>query len=120
MTPHPVTVTGAVNNPVWVVPNGVALFYLAVSILCFVVYAVDKSAAIAGRWRVSENTLLGLGLIGGWPGAILAQQILRHKIRKRRFMVVFARTVLANIGVLVVLLSPLGSTIRSAVATALF
>lgn len=91
------------------VPGWVLVVYGAASILCFIVYAVDKSAAVAGRWRISENTLLGLGLLGGWPGAILAQQLLRHKLRKRRFMATFVGTVVANLGVLGVMLSPDGS-----------
>ena len=92
----------------WIDPTWLVVAYATLSILCFVVYAADKSAAVAGRWRISEKTLLGLGLIGGWPGAIVAQQTLRHKIRKRRFMVAFAFTVIANVGLLILLASPLG------------
>ncbi|MET1051680.1 MAG: DUF1294 domain-containing protein [Mycetocola sp.] len=92
----------------WAVPGWVAMLYLVVSLVAFVSYAVDKSAAVAGRWRISENTLLGLGLVGGWPGALLAQQVLRHKIRKRSFMVPFVVTVIVNVGAFVLLLSPLG------------
>lgn len=104
----------------WAVPGWVAVFYGAASILCFIVYAVDKSAAVAGRWRIPENTLLGLGLLGGWPGAILAQQFLRHKLRKRRFMATFTGTVLANLGVLGVMLSPNGSALISDSVRSLF
>lgn len=100
------------NTPVWA-----GLLYGVLSALCFVVYAVDKSAAVAGRWRISENTLLGLGLLGGWPGAILAQQVFRHKIRKRRYMLVFAGTVVANVGVLILVLSPIGAPIREAIVS---
>ena len=103
-----------VADAFWAVPDWVALLYLGMSTLCFIVYAVDKSAAVAGRRRISENTLLGLGLVGGWPGAILAQQFLRHKLRKRPFMVPFVATVGANVGVLVLLLTPLGSRILDA------
>lgn len=99
-----------VRDARWSVPDWAVLGYLALSILCVILYAVDKSAAVAGRWRTPEATLLGLGLLGGWPGAIVAQQVLRHKIRKRHFMVVFTGTVVANIGVLVLLASPLGAT----------
>jgi uncharacterized membrane protein YsdA (DUF1294 family)/cold shock CspA family protein len=93
----------------WAVPGWVVVGYAAASILCFIVYAVDKSAAVAGRWRIPENTLLGLGLLGGWPGAILAQQLLRHKLRKGRYMATFVGTVIANVAVLGVMLSPNGS-----------
>jgi uncharacterized membrane protein YsdA (DUF1294 family)/cold shock CspA family protein len=100
-----------VRDDRWTLPTWVVLYYLATSILCFIFYAVDKSAAIGGRWRTPESTLLGLGLIGGWPGAFLAQQLLRHKLRKRSFMRVFIGTVLANIAVLVLLATPLGEAV---------
>src|SRR4051794_5685311 len=50
-------------------PPWVTVSYLGTSVLAFVLYASDKSAAKAGQWRVPESTLLTVGLIGGWPGA---------------------------------------------------
>lgn len=94
----------------WTVPQWAVLLYGAASILCFLVYALDKAAARAGRWRAPERTLLGLGLIGGWPGGLLAQQMFRHKIRKPPFMRVFVGTVIANLVVLVLIATPLGGT----------
>lgn len=85
----------------WQLPFWVAGLYLAGSLVCFVVYAIDKAAAGAGRWRISENTLILLGLAGGWPGAIVAQQTLRHKSSKTSFRAVFWGSVLANVGVFV-------------------
>lgn len=70
--------------------------YLLMSAITFIAYAIDKSAAKAGRWRTSEATLHMLGLAGGWPGALLAQQILRHKSKKTSFRVVFWITVVLN------------------------
>lgn len=58
---------------------------LAVNLLTFLLYALDKRAARRGGWRVPEATLLLLGFLGGTPAALLAQQVLRHKNRKRRF-----------------------------------
>ena len=70
--------------------------YLFMSTLTYLAYAIDKSAAQAGRWRISENSRQLLALAGGWPGALLAQQILRHKSRKGTFRVVFWIAVLLN------------------------
>jgi uncharacterized membrane protein YsdA (DUF1294 family)/cold shock CspA family protein len=92
---------------VWRVPALVALFYLLASLLCFVAYALDKSAARQQRWRISENKLLLLGLAGGWPGAIVAQQLLRHKSSKTRFRSAFWGTVVLNVAGFVVWFSPL-------------
>jgi uncharacterized membrane protein YsdA (DUF1294 family)/cold shock CspA family protein len=97
-----------VRDDLWSPPQWVVLWYLGTSILCVILYSVDKSAAIAGRWRTPESTLLWLGLLGGWPGAIVAQQALRHKIRKPSFMRVFVGTVIANLAVLVLFATPLG------------
>ena len=75
-----------------VVPAAYGIF----SISAFAVYAIDKSAARHGRWRTPEKTLHLLALIGGWPGALLAQRTLRHKSQKPSFQAVFLLTVLAN------------------------
>lgn len=97
----------------WRPPGWVAALYLAASAISFLVYAIDKSAAVAGRWRVSEGTLHMLGLIGGWPGAIVAQQVLRHKSNKAEFRSAFWGSVVVNVVLFVVLSSPLGPLVRA-------
>jgi uncharacterized membrane protein YsdA (DUF1294 family)/cold shock CspA family protein len=84
----------------------IAVLYFGASLLCFAIYAIDKSAALEGRWRVSESALLLLGLAGGWPGAIVAQQVLRHKTKKRGFQAAFAGSIIVNILAFVLLTSP--------------
>lgn len=74
-------------------PAFVLWTYLAASAVTFVVYAVDKSAAADGRRRVRESTLHLLAWLGGWPGALLAQQLVRHKTQKVAFQIVFWLTV---------------------------
>ncbi len=83
--------------------------YLFMSTLTYLAYAIDKSAAQAGRWRISETSLQLLALASGWPGALLAQQILRHKSRKGTFRVVFWIAVLLNCAGLAWLHTPDGS-----------
>ena len=80
----------------WQVPPLVAAVYGVMSVTCFAVYAIDKRAARNKRWRTPEKTLWLLGLLCGWPGAVLAQQWLRHKSAKRSFQVVFWITVVVN------------------------
>jgi len=79
--------------------------YLGASLVTFVAYALDKSAAVTGRGRTSERRLLLLGLLGGWPGALLAQWRLRHKTRKWTFLVAFWASVLVNVTVVRLLLT---------------
>lgn len=80
----------------WPVHPGVAAFYIGLSILSFHLYAVDKLAAKQGRRRTPEKTLHLLSLAGGWPGALLAQQLMRHKCTKTSFVAVFWITVAVN------------------------
>ena len=95
-----------VANALWPIPLWVAGIYLATSLICFLVYAADKSAATAKRWRVSEATLLLWGVVGGWPGAIVAQQTLRHKTQKASFRSVFWFTVIVNLIAFAVFATP--------------
>ena len=74
-----------------------ALAYVVLSAVCLMAYAFDKSAARAGRWRSSEQSLLALGLLGGWPGGLIAQQLLRHKSSKASFREAFWGTVVLNV-----------------------
>jgi uncharacterized membrane protein YsdA (DUF1294 family)/cold shock CspA family protein len=81
----------------WGFSTVVLVAYLLLSLLTFLVYAFDKSAAVSGTWRTAEQTLHLFGLIGGWPGALLAQQLLRHKTSKQSFISVFWFTVILNV-----------------------
>lgn len=74
--------------------------YACASLVCFAAYGLDKSAARAGRRRTPERTLLLLGLIGGWPGGVLAQQCFRHKTSKHSFQIKFWLAVAINLGAL--------------------
>ncbi|MES2015693.1 MAG: DUF1294 domain-containing protein [Pseudomonadota bacterium] len=91
----------------WHMTPLVAGVYVVASVVCFGMYAVDKAAAKAGRWRTSENTLLLLGLACGWPGAMVGQTLLRHKANKPSFKLRFWCTVVLNIGAFAYLSSPL-------------
>lgn len=84
------------------IPEWVWLLYLGMSSVTFVAYALDKRAAAVGGWRLSEGSLLGLGLACGWPGAVLAQQLFRHKTLKMGFQVTFWITVAVNVVAFVV------------------
>ncbi len=97
----------------WGLPALVGALYLAASLACFAMYARDKAAARAGRRRTPEATLLWLGLACGWPGALLAQQWLRHKSHKQPFRLRFHATVLVNLLVFAYLAWP-GSFLRAA------
>ncbi len=98
----------------WQPPIWVAALYILVSAVTFMVYAADKFAASSGARRTPEGTLHLLAFAGGWPGALLAQQFLRHKSTKHEFRQVFWATVVLNLIALVVLVSPLGRKLLGA------
>lgn len=93
------------------IPPIILAVYVGLSILTFFVYALDKTAAKKGTWRTQERTLHLLALAGGWPGALIAQQKLRHKSKKVEFRFSFWITVLLNCGILIWLFSETGSTL---------
>lgn len=90
---------GALALACWLgrLPAMVPAVYAVASLLTFFFYAMDKSAARQGQWRIPEKTLQLLSLLGGWPGALFAQETLRHKSAKSSFLIVFWATVVLNL-----------------------
>ncbi|MBB3219398.1 DUF1294 domain-containing protein [Pseudoduganella umbonata] len=74
------------------------------SVATFLAYAIDKRAARFGRRRTPERTLLLLGLAGGWPGALLAQRVVRHKSSKASFQAKYWCTVALHLALLALLI----------------
>jgi len=87
--------------PVYI-PIYVPGYISVLSAITFFMYAWDKrQAKRSSRTKVKrtpERTLQLLALFGGWPGALIAQQLLRHKSQKRRFIIVLWLCVLVNVG----------------------
>lgn len=70
--------------------------YACMSLVAVTLYAADKRRAARRGWRISEATLHLVELLGGWPGALVAQSVLRHKRQKRRYLVTFWLIVAAH------------------------
>jgi uncharacterized membrane protein YsdA (DUF1294 family)/cold shock CspA family protein len=100
-----------VVSVLWKPPLIIAIAYAGVSFITFFAYALDKSAARQNARRTPERTLHFLALVGGWPGALLAQQLLRHKSTKAEFRSVFWGTVVVNAAAFAVLSSPIGRSL---------
>jgi len=77
-------------------PLMVPAVFLAASLIAFLLYAFDKAAAMNRRWRTRESTLLLVGLLGGWPGALVAQGMFHHKSSKPSFQAAFWITAALN------------------------
>lgn len=69
---------------------------LAVSFFTWLAYGSDKRRAEAGEWRIPEATLHLGELLGGWPGAFLAQRQFRHKTSKISYQILFWLVVLLH------------------------
>lgn len=77
------------------------LWLLLINVLTLAMYGADKMAARRAMRRVPEATLLVFGLIGGWPGAIIGQQLFRHKTQKQPFKTYFIVNVIVSISAMV-------------------
>ncbi len=77
-------------------PNIVFIIYMVMSVIAFIAYGLDKSAAKRDRWRTPEKTLQLMGVLCGWPGAIAGQKFFRHKTQKTSFQIVFWISVIIN------------------------
>ena len=84
------------------------LLYLAASLIALLLYGFDRRAATRGDWCIPENTLQLVALVGGWPGALLGQQLFRHKRRKGSFLLLFWLSVAANLALFYAVLAAPG------------
>lgn len=87
-----------------VMPLAIFAVYATASVTAFLAYGWDKSAARRKQRRTRESTLHAVGLAGGWPGALIAQSVFRHKTSKQPFQTVFWTTVVLNAAGLATLL----------------
>ncbi len=87
-------------------PELVLALYIVVSTVTFFYYYYDKRAATKESSRVPEFTLHTLTFLFGWPGANFAQQLFRHKTKKKKFRIFYYLAVVANIGLVACLFLP--------------
>ncbi|MDP5142035.1 cold shock and DUF1294 domain-containing protein [Rheinheimera baltica] len=93
------------------------LLYVEASIFTYWLYKTDKEAAIARHGnRLTEESLQLFSLIGGWPGAYLAQQQLAHKNRKHQFRREFGFVILGNALLVIWLFSSWGQAFLARMA----
>ena len=72
-------------------------YLMGISLITLVCYGFDKYQSIHQGFRIPEIVLHGLALAGGTPGALLGQQLFRHKTTKPWFRVWFYSIVLAQV-----------------------
>ena len=84
----------------------IACVYIITSIVTFSAYKHDKEAAQVGARRTNEWTLITFGLIGGWPGALVARHRFQHKTKKVAFRIGYWLSVGLNVAGLAWLIAP--------------
>ena len=71
--------------PTLLTPSTLAAAFIALNLLTFAMFGIDKAKARVGAWRVAESTLLMLAFFGGTLGAYAGRAVFRHKTRKQPF-----------------------------------
>ena len=62
-------------------------YLIGVNVLTFLLYGIDKWRAQRDRWRIPEDTLIWLAIVGGSIGALLGMYLFRHKTKHRKFTI---------------------------------
>jgi uncharacterized membrane protein YsdA (DUF1294 family) len=62
-------------------------YLIGINVLTFLLYGIDKWRAQRNRWRIPEDTLIWLAIVGGSIGALLGMYIFRHKTKHRKFTI---------------------------------
>ena len=73
------------------------IYIIGINILSFILMGWDKYCSIKNYWRISENNLIGLALLGGAPGTLLGMIIFHHKTKKNKFKILVPIFVLINL-----------------------
>lgn len=61
------------------------IYFVCINVITFLIYAIDKERARKGKWRIRENVLLGLCVVGGTLGGLLGMRLCHHKTKKPKF-----------------------------------
>ena len=62
-----------------------AYYLLAINVVTFIVYGIDKYKAKKAKWRIPEATLLLLAVLGGSIGAWMGMKVWHHKTMHKKF-----------------------------------
>ena len=77
------------------------IYLIAINVVTFIVYGIDKMKAKRSKWRIPEATLLGLAVIGGSVGAWLGMKVWHHKTLHKKFKYGIPLILIAQIALLI-------------------
>lgn len=65
--------------------ESISIIIAIINIVTFIIYGIDKYKAKKGKWRIPENSLIGLAIIGGSIGAYIGMRVWHHKTMHLKF-----------------------------------
>ncbi|MDW5298881.1 MAG: DUF1294 domain-containing protein [Sedimentibacter sp.] len=78
----------------------ILIYFVAINLISFVMFFVDKQKAKRDKWRIEEKTLHLTSFLGGTLGSIAAMLLFHHKTRKPGFVAITGIALIANIFVI--------------------
>ena len=83
----------------------ILIYLVAINVVTFFMYGIDKWKAKRSKWRISEATLLGLAVIGGSIGAWLGMRVWHHKTMHKKFLFGIPLIIAAQIALIIWIIS---------------
>lgn len=65
----------------------IAVYFIIMNIITFILYFTDKYRAIKHQWRIPESLLIGFSFAGGSIGAFVSMKFFRHKTKHLKFKI---------------------------------
>ena len=83
----------------------ILIYLIAINVVTFFAYGIDKWKAKRSKWRISEATLLGMAVIGGSIGAWLGMRVWHHKTMHKKFQLGIPLIIVAQIALVIWIIS---------------
>lgn len=81
------------------------IYFLVISLITVIITCADKYKAKHKKWRISENTLMILGLFGGALAEYLTMKLIRHKTLHKKFMLGLPFLIIIHLTIIIFILS---------------
>ena len=83
----------------------ILIYLVAINVVTFFMYGIDKWKAKRSKWRIPEATLLGMAVIGGSIGAWLGMRVWHHKTMHKKFQFGIPLIIVAQIALIIWIIS---------------
>lgn len=93
---------------IWQTSEGhkyILLYFIIINLIGVGIMALDKYKAEKGYWRIPENTLFLVTILGGGIGTIFGMYKFRHKTKKMKFVIGFPTILIIEIILMIYLIA---------------